>query len=302
MKDAYLLITNDCNNDCCFCSVPKGKKYLTFQEIKKKVDFYIAEQFDQFTLTGGEPLLHPELFSAIKYIKSKNKDCRVVTNGTNLDANAISKLVRLKLDDVIVSLHTLDAAKAKEISNNDEYDLGKVLKNIKAIHRSSIFLNINITLTGMNYKELPDLARYISHNFQGMNTVTINYLDLTDNPDHSIKIKSLSVPLYLAELYFTEAFRILKKNNMNFRAERFPLCYMVGFEEYSSDFNRISKNEELTTDFPDREAAPTPGDLYLKSEGCRFCFYNKHCYGLHPRYVSNYGTKELYPIFQNLKQ
>ena len=84
MKDAYILITMDCNNDCLFCSIPKKNLYLNYKEITKKIDSYFEQGFEQITITGGEPTLHKNIFDIISYIKNRNMAARLVTNGTKL--------------------------------------------------------------------------------------------------------------------------------------------------------------------------------------------------------------------------
>gem|GEM_PF-3254031 len=40
-------------------------------------------------MAGGEPLLHPDFFQTLKYLKSKTDNLNIATNGILLDQKAI---------------------------------------------------------------------------------------------------------------------------------------------------------------------------------------------------------------------
>ena len=292
----------DCNNDCLFCSIPKKEVSLTYEEICRKIDRYKKDGFDQVTITGGEPTLHPDLIRIIEYIKKNGMAARLVTNGTQLTEERIRQLIDAKLNYLTFSVHTLDGKKAKIISDNTDYDLSKVISMVKYAVKKGLHVYYNITITKMNYKELPDIAKFIVKELSGIHMINFNYVDIWGNTALEKNKDEMSVRYYLAELYFIEAFNILKKNNVNFRAERIPLCYLVGFEEYSSDYNRITNLEEPKTDFIERNVVEVTGKDYKKGDACKSCRYSKNCFGLANHYADTYGFKELYPIFNEIKE
>ena len=298
MKDAYILLLMDCNQDCLFCSVPKKDKYLTKEEIIRKIDKYSSEKYDQVTITGGEPTLHPDLLDVVSYVKSKNMSCRVVTNGNKLDQELIDKLIKSGVDYIAISIHTFDKELAKKLSDYEDYDIDKILKSVDYIlTKTRIPLYINITVTKLNYKKIPDMCKVISEKYRNVHLINFNYVDIFGNVTDKQTIEDVGIQYYASELYMNKAFRILKKNKINFRAERIPLCYLVGFEEHSSDFNRIQNIEDPKTDFVEDRFVEITYLNYDKGKQCKFCNYNKYCYGVNKNYARIYGTKELYPIF-----
>lgn len=288
----------DCNNDCLFCSIPKKSMYLSYDEIITKIDKYKKGKYDQITITGGEPTLHKNVLEIITYAKSKNLAVRLVTNGVNLNEQFIDKLFNSHLNYLTISVHTLDENKAKLISNNKNYDLNSILNNIKYAVNLGLRVYFNFTVNNLNYKELPSLARYLVKEIPNIHMVNFNYVDLWGN---TVENEHLDLRYYLAEKYLVEAFKTLVKNKIEFRAERIPLCYLVGFEKYSSDFNRIVSLEKPKTDFLEKNVVEiTPKD-YLKGDCCIYCSYSKYCYGVSEHYVKKYGFGEFYPIFHKLQ-
>ncbi|MFP4111864.1 MAG: radical SAM protein [Candidatus Woesearchaeota archaeon] len=301
MNDGYVLITRDCNNDCLFCSVPKREEYLSKDDIFTRIENLIKTGHTQITISGGEPILHKNLYEIVSFIRSKGLTARVITNGTLLDKKIINKLVMSGLNDIVFSIHSLDPSLSKTISANDEYDISKVLASLRyALSISSLGVCWNTTITGLNYKELPYIAKTISSEFKNIGVITLNFVDLSGNAANK-KNNDVNITYDLAEVYLYKAMQILKKNNIIFRAERIPLCYLVGFEDYSSDYNRFSGKESLNTVFTEGRVAETPGSDYVKASCCKACYNNNICFGVHPRYAKNNGTGSLYPIFHKKK-
>jgi MoaA/NifB/PqqE/SkfB family radical SAM enzyme len=298
MKDAYILLTVDCNNDCLFCSAPKKDEYLLYEEIVSLVDDYIDQKYEQFTLTGGEPTLHPKLFDIIKYIRSKNVTCRMITNGTNLTKEMIAGLVDAELSNIVISIHTLDPKKAKYIAENEDYNLPKILEMVEFLHNETpIVISINFTITGVNYKDMPSVAQYIAnHRYPGM---SFNFVDYSGNATQKNLIDEIGLKYSQGEKYFYEAFNILKKAGIFFRVERMPMCYLIGLEEYSSDFNRLSENEHFATVFLEGSIKIDHQHDYVKGKQCEVCKYGNYCFGVHPRYSDYFTTNDLVPVFHD---
>jgi MoaA/NifB/PqqE/SkfB family radical SAM enzyme len=303
MKDSYIMLTQDCNNDCLFCSVPKRDIYPSFEELKNKIDKSLKEGYDMFTFTGGEPTLSKDLFKLISYVSSHNKDVRMITNAVDLSEETVNRLIKAGLNYIIFSIHTIDAEKAKYISDNPNYDLEKIFKIGEYILADkSLSLSINTTITKLNYKELPNIVNYVSKRLPFISTMTFNYIDFQGNVVEKDLFNEVAIPYYKAELYMKKAFNILNKNKIDFRVERVPLCYLVGYETKSSDYNRLSQKEALKTNFIDEEQVRDDSVKYNRADCCTICRSYHYCLGVNPIYVKSFGTKDLYPIFHDFKQ
>lgn len=87
--DLTLNITNRCNLNCDFCYVEKGEEILEVEDIKSIIS---QKEIDIVTLTGGEPLLHPEIFDILSLFYSNNIDINIITNGVLLNPDFMEKI------------------------------------------------------------------------------------------------------------------------------------------------------------------------------------------------------------------
>ena len=114
----YFYLTEGCNLKCrhCWLNPPfegnnKAKKfpYISFEDFK-----YVCEQGRNLgmrvvKLTGGEPLIHPEIEKILDYIYEQNFGLMLETNGTVLNDVLIKKVLRCKRPFVSISLDGINA-------------------------------------------------------------------------------------------------------------------------------------------------------------------------------------------------
>ena len=113
----YFYLTEGCNLKCrhCWINPPhesgEKKKYpfLDFEHFKdicqqgKKLGMHSVK------LTGGEPLIHPDINKIIDYINEEDLGLTIETNGTELTPELIAKIRKNKRHFVSVSLDGVDA-------------------------------------------------------------------------------------------------------------------------------------------------------------------------------------------------
>lgn len=142
LTDLRISVTDQCNFRCNYC-MPKNifnetypflekDEKLTFEEITRiaRLSTYLGVR--KFRLTGGEPLLQPNLSELISMLSSLPgiEDIALTTNGVLLSQYA-AKLKQAGLKRVTVSLDAIDAALFKELSGGRD-QLAKVLDGITA--------------------------------------------------------------------------------------------------------------------------------------------------------------------------
>ena len=96
-KKVSLELTYKCNFSCRYCyqdSDPSRKEYLkepiALLSYLKKIGVYSIE------LTGGEPLLHPNIMQVIEYIVKNFNSYSLITNGTLLNDKMLTLLSQIK--------------------------------------------------------------------------------------------------------------------------------------------------------------------------------------------------------------
>lgn len=295
-----LQISTKCDQMCPFCSVPD----LPIQtqkpdELKKRIRELKNLGTTDLFITGGEPSLYEDLLNILDYASRLNfKEITIQSNAANLDKNLLEKIKKFSNIRFNISFHASDKETFKELSGSDHYD--KVLKNIRNICDLKIPIFFTIVINKLNYKKLKKHINYIKKKFPEITHFSFNFIDPTGR---AIENKWIVPTLAETQRYIHETVEYIKKNNMTFRLERVPLCYMRGFEEFSTESRRSILDEKRLTYFAQQEVPYEKGlniekeSKYTKNPSCEVCFLDAVCPGLNPNYEKIYGTNELFPVF-----
>jgi MoaA/NifB/PqqE/SkfB family radical SAM enzyme len=134
-----------------------GQNNLPFDNFKKLIDDVKA--FRPFiSVTSTEPLLYPDIISAISYVRKSDLHMNMTTNGYLLERHA-KDIVKSGLDRLTVSLDGPPAIHNSIRGLPDAYE--RVLKGIDAIveekkrqGKVSPLINVNCTISNLNVGHL----------------------------------------------------------------------------------------------------------------------------------------------------
>ncbi|HTV57221.1 MAG TPA: radical SAM protein [Terriglobia bacterium] len=102
---AHVVVTRRCNLSCTYCSeFDDFSKPVPTAEMLHRIDLLAALGTTVITLTGGEPLLHPEIEEIIRRIRYHGIIAISVTNGYLLTPDRIQRLNRAGLDHLQISV------------------------------------------------------------------------------------------------------------------------------------------------------------------------------------------------------
>lgn len=103
LKEIYPHLTHNCNLNCTYCYDKNNfsNKYLDKTVMSSIIEFIKSNKVERVVLTGGEPLLHPNVEKIINILKDNKITVHLLTNGT-----LIHKYVSVidKVDLIIISL------------------------------------------------------------------------------------------------------------------------------------------------------------------------------------------------------
>lgn len=162
-RHTYLRIslTEKCNLRCQYCMPDEGVKLtprgqlLSTAEILTLARLFVQEGVDKIRLTGGEPLIRPDVVDIIAELRKLKglKTIAVTTNGINL-ARSLPKLKDAGLDLINISLDSLVPAKFEFIVRRKGFQ--KVMEGIdKAIEMGYNPVKVNcVVMRGLNEDEL----------------------------------------------------------------------------------------------------------------------------------------------------
>jgi MoaA/NifB/PqqE/SkfB family radical SAM enzyme len=102
---SHVVVTRRCNLACTYCSeFDDFSKPVPTAEMLRRIDLLAALGTTVITLTGGEPLLHPELEEVIRRIRHHGIIAIAITNGYLLTVDRIKSLNRAGLDHLQISI------------------------------------------------------------------------------------------------------------------------------------------------------------------------------------------------------
>ncbi len=158
-------VTDHCNLNCIYCSadsipfLPRSE-ILSYEEIQRVVRVAASMGISKVRLTGGEPLLRPELSKLVGMLSQIGgvDDISLTTNGILLGKYSV-ELKEAGLKRVNVSLDSLKEDRFRRITGGDR--LGDVLNGIEAASIAGLEpVKINtVVLRGINDDEVIDFAR-----------------------------------------------------------------------------------------------------------------------------------------------
>ena len=105
---AHIIPIRRCNLACRYCNeFDDFSKPIPLEMMKSRIDHLSRLGTTIVTLSGGEPLLHPELDQIIAHIRSHPMLVGMITNGYLLTADRIQRLNRAGLDHLQISIDNL---------------------------------------------------------------------------------------------------------------------------------------------------------------------------------------------------
>jgi len=153
----HIIPMRRCNLDCGYCNeYDQVSKPVPIEEMKRRLDYLAAMGTTIITISGGEPLLHPELEEVIRHIRSHGMIAGMITNGFLLSRERIASLNAAGLEHLQISIDnvTPDEVSKKSLKTLDS--------RLEWLSEHAIFqVNINSVL-GSGVKN-PEDALTIAH-------------------------------------------------------------------------------------------------------------------------------------------
>jgi cyclic pyranopterin phosphate synthase len=188
MHDLRISVMDRCNFRCPYCmpretfhehyQFLKPTERLSFEEITRLAHLFVEMGVSKLRLTGGEPLLRPNLTELIAELGAINgvQDVALTTNGVLLEKYA-TELKASGLNRITVSLDSLDPAVFSQMSGGFD-SLDKVLAGLRAAQQAGMTpIKVNtVVQRGVNDHTLLDMLEH----FRGSGVIVrfIEYMDV----------------------------------------------------------------------------------------------------------------------------
>ncbi len=141
---AHIIPIRRCNLSCTYCNeYDDFSKPVPLETMVHRIELLGKLRTGVITLSGGEPLLHPELDAIITSIRKNATLAGMITNGYLLTADRIKKLNDAGLDYLQISI---DNVMPDEVSKKSLKVLDKKLQLLS--EHADFHVNINSVLGG----------------------------------------------------------------------------------------------------------------------------------------------------------
>src|SRR5579871_3035596 len=141
---AHIIPMRRCNLACTYCNeFDDFSKPVPIEEMYRRIDKLGALGTSVVTISGGEPLMHPELDDVIYRIRQNGMIAGLITNGYLLVADRIQRLNRAGLEWLQISI---DNVNPDDVSKKSLKVLDKKLQLLS--EHAEFHVNINSVVGG----------------------------------------------------------------------------------------------------------------------------------------------------------
>jgi MoaA/NifB/PqqE/SkfB family radical SAM enzyme len=153
----HIIPMRQCNLACAYCNeYDDVSKPVPLEEMKRRLDILAGMGTSILTISGGEPLMHPDLDEIIRHIRRRGMIAGMITNGFFLNRERIERLNAAGLEHLQISI---DNVMPDEVSKKS---LKTLDGRLEWLSQYAIFqVNINSVL-GSGVKD-PEDALKIAH-------------------------------------------------------------------------------------------------------------------------------------------
>ena len=118
----HIIPMRRCNLACTYCNeFDDNSKPVPLEEVKKRLDILANMGTSIITISGGEPLMHPDLDEVIRHIRKRGMIAGLITNGFFLNKERIERLNDAGLEHLQISIDnvTPDEVSKKSLKSLD---------------------------------------------------------------------------------------------------------------------------------------------------------------------------------------
>lgn len=166
-----------CNLTCRHCYATAADKdfpgELSTQQVRDTMDDLRAFGVPVLILSGGEPLLRPDLFEVSRYAKSLGFYVGLSSNGTLITEANLPDIVAAGYDYVGISLDGMRATHDRFRRRQGAFD--EALRGIRLCRDAGLKVGLRFTLTKDNAADLPALLRLMSD--EGLTKFYLSHLN-----------------------------------------------------------------------------------------------------------------------------
>ena len=192
----YLKVVRSCNSRCIYCdhwNLPAGTDPTT-AELETVIDSLFQLGVRHINLTGGEPLLRPDIPALIGCAHRRGMIVCLLTNGLLLPRNA-DALLEAEIDAIILSMDSVTPDEFAATRGVPFEAVERGFRSLVAIkeRRPETFVSVTSVVTSVNLDSLGALVEYLGQQGVGVQLSPYHQFDpdtcdsLTPQPPSAVK-------------------------------------------------------------------------------------------------------------------
>ena len=198
---AWVEVTDICNIHCEGCYRQHMTGHKSLEQLKEEVRFFIKwRNPDNFSIAGGEPLIHPQIVDLVAFMSEQGIKPVILSNGVALEPKLLHELKKAGLAGF--TMHVDSHQNRPHWRDKTEKDHNALRQHIADMvaAEGGLFLVFNSTVYPDTYHEIPDIVRWGQANIkkvQGLvfityRTATTDDNIATDKNDQQVDLSKLS--------------------------------------------------------------------------------------------------------------
>lgn len=268
LRSVHIEISDRCNEKCVHCFIPSDfrSKEMTPEMFYDIVNQAREQNVINITISGGEPLIHPNIIDFLNYCRKKDLSVNLLTNLTLLTDDILEEIKMNPNCSVQVSLYSIDATVHDSITQI-KGSYSKTKNNLLKLIKEKIPVQISCPIIKENVDSFDSVILWADQHNIG---VTINY-EIFGSCDHS---------------------------NENLR-------HRLSIEDVGLAFDKVSSDEYIKSIYEKAKGKCAEEDSTHVCNICRmyFCVSTEGnvfpCVGWKSRILGNINKKSLKEIWEN---
>ncbi|MBN2833618.1 MAG: radical SAM protein [Candidatus Delongbacteria bacterium] len=195
-------VTNRCNKKCYYCH-NEGQGHeennvadLSLEYMKGLAEFCTQNEYhiNKINITGGEPLLHPELDKIIQLLFPISNSIRINTNGILFTKQNIDNLIMSGVSEFKIGIDSFWDSRGKDMKlcNMDNF-----LGYIKYIQKKKCKVVLNMVITKYNYQNIDKMINFCEeHGIYRLKIIELIDYNFRNKIDYEIDYKNKFIENY----------------------------------------------------------------------------------------------------------
>lgn len=299
--ERILRVNHACNQSCSFCFIPADGWKAGLAGVERELDRLAPElgASGVLTLSGGEPLVHPELFDILAAARRRGiARFNLQTNGVPLaKAGVLDRLLALGVGGFDVSFHAHRAPLYDRLTGTKGQHPRAVAALSKLLARNQGYVSVCIVINALNYRHLPAWAAFLGKLARDarrdareplrVGFTMLNGIGLARSPE-------LAVDLGLVRPYLRRAAARAAREGLIVQRSSgesdLPPCLAEDPASFAAESALPQEGVRYSDDF----ASGPAGGGRAKRPACRACAYDARCLGVPAEYARTYGLEALH--------